>query len=257
MSLTVTFDTGALNDVLRPDRPQSPTEPASAARVRAAVELGTIRGFFSETLITLEGIRGDDRIDVLGSARLERHSWSPAPNSITISLSFRQDRKPLHPKFLTRIDAARKIGMRALMVPRSLGSGCCARDDDGTLFEPVEDLEQFVSRATFLRNEIGAREVGHAVAINLGLRFSARDGVSEWWYHALSRAKDIHERRQVVRAVGEWADGDSVAAHYGYGITLFCSKDLGGRRADPRASGRAHRPHRRPPDLGSAHYPIS
>lgn len=230
MPLTVTFDTGALDDVVRLDRPQSPTEPADAARVRAAVESGAIRGFFSETLITLEGIQRDDRIAVLGSARLERNSWSPAPNVIAMSLSFRQDRKPLHPGFSRRIDVAREIGMRALMAPRLLGSGCCARDDDGTLFEAPADLEEFVSKSTSLRNEIGARRVGHAAAVNLGLRFSARDGVAEWWYHGLLRAKDIHERRKVVRAVAEWADGDSIAAHYGYGVELFCSKDHGGRR---------------------------
>jgi len=28
-------------------------------------------------------------------------------------------------------------------------------------------------------------------------------------------------------ALNEWADGDSVAAHYGYGIDLFCSEDFG------------------------------
>ena len=154
MPLTVTFDTGALDDVVWPQSAKQPTDPADAARVRAAVESGAIQGFFSETLITLEGIQRKDRIDVLGSARLERDSWSPAPNVITTSLSFRQDRKPLPQKFAERIQAARKLGMRALMVPRLLGDGVCAKDDDGTLFEPLDDLEQFVSKATSLRKEI-------------------------------------------------------------------------------------------------------
>ncbi len=116
--------------------------------------------------------------------------------------------------------------MRALMVPRS-PDGVCAKDDDGTLFEPPGDLEQFVAKAVHLRSEIGARDIGCAVAIKLGLQLSARDGVSEWWYYGLKRAKDIHECRQVERAVSEWADGDSIAAHCGYGIDLFCSKDFG------------------------------
>ena len=229
MPLTVTFDTGALDDVVWPQSAKQPTDPADAARVRAAVESGAIQGFFSETLITLEGIQRKDRIDVLGSARLERDSWSPAPNVITTSLSFRQDRKPLPQKFAERIQAARKLGMRALMVPRLLGDGVCAKDDDGTLFEPLDDLEQFVSKATSLRKEIGGRDVGHAAAIRLGLQFSARDGVSEWWYHGLLRAKDTPERAAVERAVAEWADGDSISAHHGYGIDLFCSKDFGGK----------------------------
>ena len=54
MPLTVTFDTNALNDVLWPDKAQHPTDPADAARVRAAIQAGDIQGFFSETLVTLE-----------------------------------------------------------------------------------------------------------------------------------------------------------------------------------------------------------
>ena len=29
------------------------------------------------------------------------------------------------------------------------------------------------------------------------------------------------------RAIAEWADADSIAAHVGYGIDLFCSEDQG------------------------------
>lgn len=226
MPLTVTFDTGALDDVLWPQSAKQPTNPADAGRIRAAVELGAIQGFFSETLITLEGIQNKDRNDVLGSARLDQEILSTAPNTMTISLSFQQDQKPLHSKFAERLKAAREIGMRALMVPRLLASGRCAKDDDGTLFKPRANLEQFLAKATSLRTEIGKRGFGHAAAIKLGLQFSARDAVSEWWYHGLLRAKDIHERRQVERAIAEWADGDSVVAHYGYGIDLFVARIL-------------------------------
>jgi hypothetical protein len=227
MPLRVTFDTGALDDMLWPERAKQPTDPADATRVRAAVQAGVIQGFFSETLVTLEGIKNEDRVDVLGSTQLQSQSTSNGPNTTTLSISVVQDRKPLPPKFVRRIQAARNLRMRALMVPRLLVDGVCAKDDDGTLFEPPGDLGQFVAKATHLRSEIGARDIGHAVAVKLGLQLSARDGVSEWWFHGLKRAKDIQECRQVERAVAEWADGDSIASHYGYGIDLFCSKDFG------------------------------
>jgi hypothetical protein len=229
MPLRVTFDTGALDDMLWPESAKQPTDPADATRVRAAVQAGVIQGFFSETLVTLEGIKNKDRVDVLGSTRIQSQSTSNGPNTITLSISVLQDRKPLPPKFVRRIQAARNHGMRALMVPRLLGDGVCAKDDDGTLFEPPGDLGQFVANATHLRSEIGARGIGHAVAVSLGLAFSARDGMSgqESRFQGLRRAKDIHECGQVERAVAEWADGDSIASHYGYGIDLFCSKDFG------------------------------
>jgi hypothetical protein len=49
----------------------------------------------------------------------------------------------------------------------------------------------------------------------------------EPWFSSLLRARDIHEQRQVQRAIAEWADADSIAAHIGYGIDLFCTDDQG------------------------------
>ena len=49
----------------------------------------------------------------------------------------------------------------------------------------------------------------------------------EPWFRSVLRAKDIHEQRQVQRAVAEWADADSIAAHIGYAIDLFCTEDRG------------------------------
>jgi hypothetical protein len=218
MPLTVTFDTNALADVISPETSQHPTDPADATWVRGAVLAGSIRGFFSETLITIEGIKTKDRAAVLSSARLVSSSSSDSENSITIKVAFQQDRNPSEPRFSERIQAARSLGMRALMVPRLLGSGVCAKDDYGTLFEPVGDLEQFVARGVRLRSEIGARGIGHAVAVKLGL-----DGLSQpgFWYQGLRHAS----RNKVKEAVAEWADGDSLAAHYGYGIDLFCTRD--------------------------------
>jgi hypothetical protein len=232
MPLRVTFDTNALNDLLSVS-PETSQRGAvghmHGTKVRSAIEAGYVEGFFSETLVTIEGIQKKDRVDVLGSTQLQSRTTSADKNTITISIGVVQDRKPLDPQFSDKIQAARNLGLRALMVPRLLAGGVCAKDEDGTLFEPLEDLEQFVAKAVCLRSEIGARDIGHSAAVSLGLTFNARDGVfgQELWFQGLSRARTKGERKQVARAAAEWADGDSVAAHYGYGIDLFCSEDFG------------------------------
>jgi hypothetical protein len=91
MLLTVTFGTGALDDMVWPESAKQPTDPADATRVRAAVQAGVIQGFFSETLITLEGIKIEDRIKVLSSTGLQSQSTSTGPNTITLSISVVQD----------------------------------------------------------------------------------------------------------------------------------------------------------------------
>lgn len=56
------------------------------------------------------------------------------------------------------------------------------------------------------------------------------------WFRALGAARHIHEKREVARAIAEWADADSVAAHYAYGNDIFCTLDGGKaetRRGEP------------------------
>jgi hypothetical protein len=43
----------------------------------------------------------------------------------------------------------------------------------------------------------------------------------------LNLAQDDHEHKEIQKAVGEWADGDSIAAHIAYGNDFFCTGDEG------------------------------
>jgi hypothetical protein len=228
--MRVTFDTNTLDRAARPDRfPRDPRQ-AEYITVYDALVAGVLRGYFSETLVTLEGIENKDRIDVLGSTRLESQTQATDENRITISLNVQQDRKPLPPEFPRRIQAAQKLGMRALRGPARIG-WVRVRDDDGTFFEPEDDVLELAARldkASDVATAIQKRGLGYAAAVGLGLQFSARDGkVDEWWLQALRRAQDETERRRVQKAIAEWADADSIAAHVGYEIDLFCSEDMG------------------------------
>ncbi len=227
MPLTVTFDTNALNDVLWPDKAQHPTDPADAARVRAAIQAGDIQGFFSETLVTLEGIQKKDRRAVVGSTRLQSESASTDNNTITISIGVVQDRKPLDLEFSAKIQSAKSLYLRALRAPARIG-WVRIRDEDGTFFEAdvsPSDLTNRMDKVNELARLIAGRGIGYAKAVELGCKFAdcANASNPQPWFKGLSRASP----RQVKLALNEWADGDSVAAHYGYGIDLFCSRDFG------------------------------
>lgn len=78
--------------------------------------------------------------------------------------------------------------------------------------------------------EITKRGLGQAAALEIGLEFSKRrDNLAEpeLWLQGLGRALGKTERKKVVKATREWADGDSVGAHYGFGIELFCTEEEG------------------------------
>lgn len=227
--LTVTFDTNTLASVVAPETAQRGTSE-SGTIVATAMPAGRIRGFFSETVITFEGIKNVDRADVLGRTRMVSDASSTGKNNITLTVGVRHARNPLDPRSSARVRAALELDMRPLRTAARIG-GYHLRDKDCELYEPdggIVELIRCMDKVNELTTEIARRGVGQAIAVELGLQFSQRDRVEspELFLQGLGRAKDKPERRKVAEAIREWADGDSVAAHYGFGMKLFCSEDF-------------------------------
>lgn len=264
--MKVTFDTNALEGAARPECHPRNSWQADFIKVHKAIVAGKIRGYFSETLVTLEGIENKDRVGVMGSTRFDEQ-WQEAVDqhtgqvSIKLNLTVRQDRTPLPPKHSARIQAARKIGMRALRGPSRCGWNSI-QDPDGSFFAPDADAK-FADRMDRTLNAcsaIEARGLGFARVQSLAKSFASREHADvirkqeeefaklneriarldpppklilpkihfeEPWFTSLLRARDIHEQHKVQRAIAEWADADSIAAHIGYGMDLFCTEDQG------------------------------
>jgi hypothetical protein len=121
--------------------------------------------------------------------------------------------------------------MRPLRAAARVG-GIHLKEKEYPVFEPpggILELAQCMDKVNELTTKIAQRGMGQAIAVELGLLFSKRDGVSksELFQQGLGRARNKSEREKVAKAIREWADGDSVAAHYGFGVDLFCSEDFG------------------------------
>lgn len=232
--MRVTFDTNTLEKATRPERSaRNPLHP-DYLKVHKAVVARRIKGFFSETIISLEGIQKVDRAVVLGSATLtqsEQITENPAAGVTIVQVTLLADqplRAPLHPEVMARIKAARGLGMRLLKAPR-IGN-LRIDDPDGTMFAAEPDEAATDNRLRLYHSvlrALDARGVGFVQVKQLASKFAARANVQEPWFQSLHRAADVHEERAVMRAVAEWADGDSVAAHFGYGFDYFCTEDEG------------------------------
>jgi hypothetical protein len=125
--------------------------------------------------------------------------------------------------------------MRALKGPARIG-WICVKDDEGTLFKSYESALELAARldkVNDLATAIAVRGVGHAAPVKLGLQFLTPDEIAKptLWFEGLRRAQSNRERDQISRAIAEWADGDSVATHYGHGIDLFCTEDRAAQNA--------------------------
>ena len=230
--ITVTFDTNTLSGVVDPDQEASAADHAAYQAVHVAIESGHIRGFFSETVVTLDAIGRKAKAEVLGAARFVSETTSTGPNQITIALGPRWKHVDIDPRILARIEAARGMGMRALIGPRRFGDTLVVRGFGEGFYEPYPSGAAFVVAAdttNALDAAIVARGLGRAQVIELAKSFSERDGaVGEWWPQGLERTRNAAERKKARSAVNEWADGEALAAHAGYGNDLFCTGDSGG-----------------------------
>ena len=186
-------------------------------------------------MITLEGIGTDDRAIVFGSTSPRSSMAQTSDDTFTITIRTEQpDRKPFHPKQAERVVAAFQLGIRLLGAPRT-GMPQVTEKQFYTTENPAmvgERLDRFVSTL----RQIESRGLGSARAERIAARFAPPGAFPGPWFKALGEAKDIHAKREVARAVAEWADADSIAAHYAYGNDFFCTLDAATaetKRGDP------------------------
>lgn len=233
MPLTVTFDTNTLADVISPETSQHPSDPADAARVRTAIQSGKIQGVFCETLITLEGIKNVDRSAVFVSTSTKaghRHETAPDGNGVTyINLCVEQTaRRALDQRQADRFLAAFGLGMKLLGAPRVAMVRVDNPDGERYVVETNEaELTRRLQRQYDVTSAIETRGLGCAQAQRIALEIQSEVGGDGSFLFYLGLPRNPAEQKKMNRTIAEWSDGDSIAAHYGYGIDLFCSRDFG------------------------------
>jgi hypothetical protein len=168
---------------------------------------------------------------MVGRARIASNAQSTGPRTITISIGPQWCRPLIDGQFLRRIDAALALGMRALVGPRRIGDSLVIEGFGEDFYESSGSPEEVLVRGNKTNGVDSAlhrRGVGRARAVKLGLKYSRDNGEEgEWWAQGLGRAGTKGEREKVHEAINEWADGDAIAAHIGYGNDFFCTHDHG------------------------------
>lgn len=228
--MKVTFDTNTFDKAVRPALYAKDPHNALFVKIHEAIKSGQVEGFICDTMITLEGIKVDDRASVFGSTSLNTTRRSDEKGS-TIQLTLRMDqslRQPVHPKQAERFAAAVDFGIKLLGAPRIGMPRVELPDGDPYAVETEAALAARIDRFHDLGRAIEQRELGSIPAKKVAQRFAARAAPSNPWFKILGAARDIHETREVARAVAEWPDGDSIAAHYGYANDVFCTGDEAG-----------------------------
>ena len=225
----VTFDSNAYRQVVDPDRAHRDASIGELKKINAAIRDGRVVAFVNETVVTLEGVQNDARGEFFAGVepRVRRAGLERPDGKVKLGFLIEAD-DSLHPGLppiaAEWIRAAIALGFKFLRAPRIgaprppefLVEGNFATDDDQKARQ-----DRFSEAVRSIEN-LG---VGMAPIRALGERIKARNGLPGAWFKALNQVQDEQENGELKRAVREWADGDTVAAHISYGIDILCTKD--------------------------------
>jgi hypothetical protein len=206
--MRITFDTNTLDPVTQPEL--AGAMRADCLAIHQALEAKKSEGFFCETIVTVEGV--------------ETH------------------RGLFRPDVVARANRALDLGMRILSAPRI--GGVRINDPSGELYlkDPDEEAQSMrLKRYEAIAVAIEARGLGFARALKVAELLANRASGAQSGFVKRACASDRRSINKVARAMAEWADGDSVAAHYAYAGDLFCTED---RARKAGASSVMHPSHR-------------
>ncbi len=238
--MRVTFDTNTWQRVVVPERFRE--NPPAANAIHRAIKDGQIKGFLCETVVTLEAIPRGHRSSYLADSQedaisINLHSDSAGKIEGRISFGGNTAAHPgMRPVLSDRLKRAFDLGF--LYIPTSrLGT---VRPTDFSAFasyripltpEQNSNIWPLLEKIAEAANRLEERGYGQSALRRIAQTIQIRLGLSnEPWYEGLDSPLNATEQRAVDDAFAEWADGETVALHIGYGLDAICTEDKAGGR---------------------------
>lgn len=224
--LLTTFDSNVWRPIADPSRfPKDPQSPAFTC-IHDTLRAGKIEGRLSETVFTLEGIARADRKQFLANyqAAIGFTEGANPDGTLTLGISIGPDRSahPGNNPYLTsHLKDALSVGIKLMHCPRL--AGVINPDLQEAWFVPAPtSISNFANTFGEVVRKIDAAGVGITHIKAIGTKYVA---MGQTWFDALINAPPADDGI-IAKAVAEWADGDSIAAHIAYGNHYFCTRDL-------------------------------
>ena len=226
--MKVTFDSNVWQPVCDPQRYLTDPSIAHFQKINSAISTGEINAYLAETTFTLEAIKKADRQATLANYKLKvALSGEELPNgTLKLNVQIGPDLSA-HPgnnsHLALYLANAIPLGFKILYCPRIGAFKNFDVKDDYFVAQSEVDFHVRNELAGKVAREIEARNAGVSQLKAIGAKYSSapRD-----WMDGIRIAPD-DEEKAIAKAFAEWADGDSIAAHIGYGNTHYCTRDQG------------------------------
>ncbi|MFG1225658.1 hypothetical protein [Xanthobacter wiegelii] len=229
--MKVTFDSNTYRRVVDPSVFAKDPRLPEFQKIHAAIGDGRIEARVSETLATLEGIQNAQRGLYFSAAKADVSVSEEELGNGEIKLSIKVEAGSLHLGLHEVVErwraAAVALGVRFMRAPRIGLARPSELQESDFVQDQGEEQSNRNNRFIALGRDLEGRGVGRAVLTAIGNGIHSRLGTTGTWFSALNQAADIHEERRIQRGVGEWADADTVAAHYAYENDYLCTEDEG------------------------------
>jgi hypothetical protein len=220
--MLVTFDSNVWRAAANPSRFPNNPEYAGLVKIKGALDSGAIVGVLCETVFTLEGIARAHRKNFLAAYRPEvniREEELPdGMVKLGFSLGPEGSAHPGNNSYLSsHLADALAVGFKLMRCPRMAGVQNGDLKDEW--FCPSSN--EYANRFGEVGRRLEAAGAGIALIKTIGNKYAAPN---EPWFAGLARAP-ASEDMPIAKAVAEWADADSVAAHVANGNAFFCTND--------------------------------
>jgi hypothetical protein len=228
----VTFDSNVFQNILKPDNYKDDSSYECFCKINQAIREECIIACISDTIFTYEAIIKKERKKKLGD---NKGKTILSELSTKESTGFRMTLGPgpeahltCHPILHDYLDVARSLGVKTLHAPRI-----------GSFINDDLKKEDYLPNIRYSRNERNERQ-GKCLRYIEGFLHCGKSIIDQLieGYNGRNVFEKINntpdsEKSRVSKALAEWADGDSIAAHYGYGNDYFCTRD------EARGAGRS------------------
>jgi len=226
----VTFDTNTLRALVTAFRAQQQGNASAFAGkpemiVLEAIQTGKVLPRASDTVLTLEGVQRKDRVVYFGGYKPNISITESAGRDGSIKVSF--SIAPGTPPTLNKIQVDRlndfvSLGGLFMLIPR-IGSVPRPKTiTDALVVEMADERKQREEWSAELVRKIEAAQASIYHAKQLAHRLNPQ---AVPWTAAFKNAVTSQDENAVGDAIAEWADGDFIAAHYGYGNDVLCTDE--------------------------------
>ena len=221
--MRITFDSNVWRIVASPYAFPNDPEIATFLKINSALTAGKISAFVSETIFTLEAIKKTARQQILATQKSKCSCTESQLPDGTIKLSFTigpdAGSHPGNNHYLNKHwTDAEKFGFKILGIPRIAG----IQNPDLKHEWFVGITHEIANRLGDCDREIEANGCGISQIKQIGQQYAP---ANEPWHKGIALAPNSEEG-SIAKAVAEWADGDTVAAHYAYGNDYICTRDI-------------------------------